>query len=218
MKKIVTIALIAFALFLCKADVLLWQVDDTAKVDGTPIQKWLMASPYIEDDDHWVAARVKLTDANGTVLGIYFDSIVEDGTWGVWIGDNGDGSWGSGVPTGNQSPTGHKTFYASLDDPTTTILENPATIEALFIMELGYNAYDPNIDDYVWTTIAQALPEETYETLRANYMYGEGSIAPPTQKVWTPTEFYTTSVPEPSSTILCLLGLSLFMLKRKSNN
>ena len=38
--------------FIGMGDMLLWAVDDTAKVNGTPIQDWLIASPYIEDDDH----------------------------------------------------------------------------------------------------------------------------------------------------------------------
>ena len=41
MKKIVIIALMTFALFLCKADVLLWQVDDTAKVESEAVIEML---------------------------------------------------------------------------------------------------------------------------------------------------------------------------------
>lgn len=82
MKKFI-FAMLCLLSFISWGDVLLWAVDDTATIDGTPIQNWITASPYVEDDDHWVAARVKLTDANGTVLGIYFDGVVEDGTWGV---------------------------------------------------------------------------------------------------------------------------------------
>ena len=201
--------------FIGMGDVLLWAVDDSATVDGTQIKNWLMASPYVEDDDHWVAARVKLTDANGTILGIYFDGYVKDGTLGVEFSNIG-GYWGSGVPTGNQSPTGYKTWCTSTEDPATTILDNPAAIEALFIMELGYNAYDPGIDDYVWTTIAQSVPAETYEALRANYMYGEGTLGPHDNKVWIPTDFYTMNppMPEPSSSLLFLVGASLLILKR----
>ena len=150
MKKIFAI-IFGFICLIVNADVLMWQVDDTATI---------MASPYVEDDDHWVAARVKLTDANGTVLniwrpsytdpdtGIYYPGGYESGEWGVWIGDSGSGSWGSGVPTGNQSPTGHKTWYTSTDDPTITVLEDPAAIEALFYMEIGYNSWNEDVGDY----------------------------------------------------------------------
>lgn len=60
-------------------------------------------------------------------------------------------------------------------------------------------------------TLAQSAPE-LYETLRHQYMYGEFDIAPWTPPPWTPN-FYTT--PEPSTSILCLLGASLLMLRRK---
>ena len=214
MKKIFAI-IFGFICLFVNADVLMWQVDDTATIDGTPIQNWIMASPYVEDDDHWVAARVKLTDANGTVLGIYFDGAVEDGTWGVWIGDNGGGSWGAGVPTGNQSPTGHKTWYTTTDNPITTVLEDPAAIEALFYIEIGYNSWNEDVGDYVWETLAESLPKETYETLRNQYMYGEGTLGPHKNDIWTPTEFYTQiPVPEPSSSALSLIGVSLFLLMR----
>ena len=221
MKKIVFVGL-CFLLFVGWGDVLLWAVDDSVTVDGTPIQNWIMASPYVEDDDHWVAARVKLTDANGTVLGIYFDGAVEDGTWGVYIGDNGSGSWGAGVPTGNQSPTGHKTWYTSTDDPTITVLEDPAAIEALYYIEIGYNSWNEDIGDYVWETLAESLPKETYETLRNQYMYGEGTLGPHKNNVWIPTEFYTLNpviptppVPEPNTTLLFTIGSGLLLLRRK---
>ena len=197
----------------------MWQVDDTATIDGTQIKTWISNSSYVTDEDHFLAVRAKSVDSSGneTILGIYFGGSVEDGELGVEIGDNG-GYWGAGVPTGNQSLTGHKTWYTSTDGPE-VILEDPAVIDALFLLEIGYNSYDGNIGDYVWETLAESLPKETYEALRSQYMYGEGTLGPHKNDIWTPTEFYThPPVPEPSSFLLSLIGCSFLLLRRKGSH
>ena len=207
-----------------KGDVLLWQVNDTATVDGTPIINWIASSPYVEDDDHWVAARVKISDGNGRVLDIrspeytdpstgeYHPAGYESGEWGMWLTD-GEQGWGTGA--GVQSPTGHKTWYTTTDGPD-AIIENPDAIEALFTMQLGYNSYDASINDYVWETVAESYPEVTYKYLRDNYMYGVSTIDPYSMNSWTPTEFHT--IPEPTTFLLLLLGFGILALRRNNGN
>lgn len=207
---------------LAMGDVLRWQVNDTATVDGIGIQTFL--SPYLEaeDDDHWAAARVKVTDGNGTILDIWYDNPDDpparwdSGYWGTWIGDTGGGYWGT---DGVQSRTGHKTWYSTTDNQSEIVLENPEVIEALFQIELGFNSWNEDVGDYVWETLAESLPKETYKALREQYMYEPGTIDPRYPYYWTPTEFYThPPVPEPSSFLLSLVGCSFLLLRRKESH
>lgn len=87
----------------------------------------------------------------------------------------------------------------------------PEVLEALFIMELGYNEWDDGAEDYVWRTLAQSAPE-LYQNLVRQHMYASGDIAPLTATPWTP-DFHTT--PEPQSGMLLAVGLAVLMLRRK---
>ena len=85
---------------------------------------------------------------------------------------------------------------------------SPDYSERLFQLQVGN--YDGE-DNFV------ALLYSKTEKVDGRYWYDWGTLAPFNGE-WTPIDFYTYNpppVPEPSSTILCLLGLSLFMLKRK---
>lgn len=81
----------------------------------------------------------------------------------------------------------------------------PEVLEAMFIMELGYNEWNDDAGDYVWKTLAESAPE-LYKDLVKDYMYASGDVAPLTAIPWTP-DFHTVgSVPEPSTSLLCLIG------------
>lgn len=194
-------------------DILRWSVDESTKVDGNPIKQFLV--PYPEDDDHFPAARVKLVSNDGsssTILKIYLgDGVWEDGYWGSYIGDNG--YWGS---CGNQSETGYNTINTAQGEIIgTEVSYPPEVMEALFIMELGYNEWNDEANDFVWRTLAQSNPE-LYKDLVHQYMYAKLDVGTPSSKAWNP-DFYTynPSVPEPTSGILFLVGTSLMMLKRQ---
>ena len=213
MRKLVSMALLLLS-FSAMGDVLLWMVDENTTVDGNPIQQFLVEYP--SDDDNWPAARVKLVSSDGTtsrILRIYYgEGIEEDGGWGAEASDPGNGYWGVGAPTGMQSETGYKTLgtiqgQLSGDIPSYP----PEVLEALFIMELGYNSWDDDVGDYVWRTLAESSPE-TYADLR-QHMYAEFDIEPSSIDPWSP-DFYTT-VPEPSTSLLCIIGFGVLMLKRK---
>lgn len=222
MKKALTVLLLCIMLpFIGLGDVLLWSVNESTRVDGGDIQQFLV--PYPEDDDHFSAARVKLVSNNGTsstILKIYAPDEEgiwgwQDGDWGVWLTDNGNGQWGA---EWNQSETGYNTINPIQNQLNGDIMSYPPEIlDALFIMELGYNEWDDNANngagDYVWRTLAQSAPE-LYRDLVIQHMYASGDIAPPGYTPWSP-DFYTNSVPEPSSTLLVLIGFSVLGLKRK---
>lgn len=93
-------------------DVLMWQVDESIKVDGSSIQQFLV--PYPSDDDHFPAARVKVVDGSTSrILKIWYDnpddppSRWEDGDWGIEPCYTGSGRWETGIV---QSETGYNTI------------------------------------------------------------------------------------------------------------
>lgn len=213
MRKLISMALLLLS-FSVMGDVLLWMVDENTTVDGNPIQQFLVEYP--SDDDNWPAARVKLVSSDGTtsrILRIYFgEGIEEDGDWGAELMDSGNG-WGAGAPRGLQSRTGYNTIgtiqgQLSGDIPSYP----PEVLEALLIMELGYNSWDDDVGDYVWRTLAESSPE-TYADLR-QHMYAESDIGPSSPDPWSP-DFYTT-VPEPSISILVIVGFSVLALRRET--
>jgi len=84
-------------------------------------------------------------------------------------------------------------------------------MEALFSIELGKMTWD---DDTYMSGAFQVLAESdkyTYEQVMA-HMYPTFDLNPPVTD-WKPTYYYTT--PEPSTSLLYLLGVSLLMLRRK---
>ena len=98
-KKLLALVMICAISFCGYGDVLLWQVDESTKVDGSSIQQFLV--PYPSDDDHFPAARVKVVDGStSTILKIYAPDEDgnwgwQDGDWGVWLTDDGGGHWGA---------------------------------------------------------------------------------------------------------------------------
>lgn len=209
MKKLIVILLSYLAFLNGSGDVLLWQVDENTKVDGGDIQLFLV--PYPSDNDHFPAARVKLVSSDGSSSTILKVIGMEEQPeyWGIEPWDTGSGYWETGIC---QSQTGYNTI-TSIQDQLNGIISSypPEVMDALFIMELGYNEWNDDAGDYVWRTLAESAPE-LYRELVGRHMYASGDIAPPTMVPWSP-DFHT--VPEPSTSLLCLLGTSLLMLRRK---
>ena len=183
----------------CMGDVLLWLVDTTATVDGGSIFQYISAIP--EDDYNWNAARVRVSGgslSSPQYLPIYGEdefgnTELLDGDMGMSFGESG-GFWGCGVPVGNQSP-----------------ILNGLLGEYLFAVELGRGHWDETTDFVSWTTLAQSADIRGEDL--AGYIYPQYDLNPPTNGIWIPTEFYT--VPEPSTMLLILLGVSVVLLRRK---
>ena len=190
--------------------VLYWMVDDTAQVtkgDGTTVglgaylSEAATALGFVEDDDHYFAARIHVTGGTPSVdtyLPIYYpgDGSIEDGTLGVAIGDSGSGYWGAGVPTGSQSPVGD---YAA------------GTPEYSFIVEIGSVTWDG--DQGSWLTVAEGA-SAAYSSLH-DYIHTSFDMNPESTAVWRETAF--TAVPEPSSALLFIVGGALLMLRRRGS-
>ena len=218
MRGLILICLSFLAFLTGSGDVIFWQVNENTTVDGGNIQQFL--DPYPSTDDSWPAARVKLVSSDGsssTILKIWGadEYGVEgwlDGYWGAEIAD-WYGGWGTGVPTGNQSETGFNTIDRIQDIIHGDVLDvPPEALESMFIMELGYNEWNEDADDYVWKTLAESEPE-LYKDLVNRYMYAPGNIAPGPDHIWTPN--FRTTVPEPSTALLTMIGFGLIGLMRK---
>lgn len=206
-----TIAVI-FAMGASFADeaVLYWMVDDTAEVttlghgvtaDSTQGLTSFIASMPAESDDSWYAARIRVTGGDITepvFLTLYSsDGTTESGELGVWLGNNGSGFWGAGVPTGNQSPVGE---YAA------------GTPEYNFIVEIGNVQWNETLGTASWVETIAASAATAYSSLGTNI--GETfDMNPAPGMVWTPTAF--TEIPEPSSGLLLLIGGGLLALRRR---
>lgn len=196
MKKIFAI-IFGFTCLFAKGDAFFWQVNDTATVDGTGIQSFLV--PYHEDDDNWNVVRIKLVapDKSITYLPVYFgDGVWEDGSDGMYIGEQGDGRWG----------TGNWGTQTEIQNVSEKILNKYS-----LIAQLG--RWEEDATELL--ILAETLPEELTEEFVSRYMYEAGTLWPEPNHQWIPTEFYTSpSIPEPNSLMLSLVGTSLLFLTR----
>lgn len=84
-------------------------------------------------------------------------------------------------------------------------------MEALFILQVGHNEWNSELNDAVWNTLAESDPK-LYQELYLPHMYEEFDINPARYTPWNPSLHSVT--PEPSSDILFLIGLSFLLLKR----
>ncbi len=176
-------------------EVLWWMVDSSAKVDGVDIQDFI---EYPASDGSYYAARVRVLGegvAENTFLNLYeYDDVTGeystyDGSIGVEFSDAG-GYWGAGVPEpGMPTDIGE---YAG---------NSP---EYSFMIEIG------NIVDAKWTTVATSEASK-YTDLAAHISTGVMGI--PEFSAWNPVS-YTSSIPEPSSGLLILLGGCFLALRR----
>lgn len=90
------------------------------------------------------------------------------------------------------------------------ISDGEPTWNAETIFELGYWDND-------WNFIPLASSDSVLlNNLDNEHIYETGSLAPPVETPWKPIDFYTDyQVPEPSITILTILGTCILLLKRK---
>ena len=134
-------------------DVLYWMVDDSATITtdtesgatatiGRFFENVKSYSPFENlntGEGSAFAARIRVTGGDITepvFLMLHLsDGTTESGELGIWLGDNGAGYWGAGVPTGNQSPVGD---YAV------------GTPEYNFIVEIGNVQWNETLGTASW--------------------------------------------------------------------
>ncbi len=79
------------------------------------------------------------------------------------------------------------------------------------VFELGYVDWDSD-NPFITLAVANSTYGQLYDD---KHTYESGSIAPPGYSNWMPTVFYVP-VPEPSIVVLAMIGLCLFLMKRKN--
>lgn len=200
-KKLTALVVICAISLFGYGDTLWWLVNETATVDGQNLLSFIQ--PYAWEEDGYsgydVGARVKVTfgDGTSTILPIYNNGQYWDYSS---LDDSGDGR---GVSTGNwasQSPLNH--------------INSEMLTEALFQIELGNLKYDDLLDIFTWDEII-AYTDAVGKEMLSSYIW-QGGVMPPADGQWTPTVFHAP-VPEPTSSILCIIGFGVLMLKRKAN-
>lgn len=204
----ISTALIAHLSALAYDEVLYWIVDDSAVVhynDGTSLSMPMLVPEAV---DTTLAARVRVV-GGGLTEDVFLNVYIGDGeAWsselGIDFDDSGSGYWGVGNPTGIQSP-----LTGGMSPSLPYISEN--TPEYSFIIEIGN--YDWNEDN--WTTVAHSQPYTHSELLTQSYIHETFDMNPPGLQIWNPHNYY--AVPEPNSSILTLIGMSFFALKRKQS-
>ena len=175
-----------------------YEVTGHAYVDSERLSSFV--EPYAWNEDGYsgfdVGARVRVNFANGTstILPIV-DSEVNYAALGDGIDD------GTGIVS-----TGDWGTQSQL--PQSELLQ-----EVMFLIELGKLTYNEVLDNYEFTNLLAESDPYSYQQLLEHYIYEQGTLSPPTEGQWTPMNYH--SVPEPSTSILCLLGVSLLMLRRK---
>ena len=190
--------------------VLYWMVDSSAEVttpgvgDNPATTQGLtsfISSKPAESEDSWYAARIRVTGGDitePTFLTLYSsDGPTESGELGVWLGDNGGGFWGAGVPSGNQSSVGN---YSA------------GSPEYCFTVEIGNVQWDETSGTSSWVETLATSATVAYSAL-GTYIGETFDLSPQRDMVWTPTAF--NEVPEPSSGLLLLVGGGLLMLRRR---
>ena len=88
--------------------------------------------------------------------------------------------------------------------------------EYMFMIELGQDVWNSLIEDYNWSPLAYSDTVEG-QWLKTKYTSENGTLAPPEFVPWTPLNYHSIT-PEPSMSLLCLLGASLLLLKRPGTN
>lgn len=73
--------------------------------------------------------------------------------------------------------------------------------------DIGY--WDENLD---WEFVTVATATDMLGNLWNQHTYEAGTLLPPTETPWKPSDYY--AIPEPSPSILAILG-TLFLLKRR---
>lgn len=199
-KKLTALVVICAMSLFGYGDVLLWTIDSSSFVDDTPMS--VFVSPLQEDDENWAVGRVKVTTGAGVVkyLDLYAPSgdinVVGEtypGAEGVWIGGGGE-------------------FYGTGGE-VQGVLSSDVDASALFAIEIGMNHWidDGTEEGRIDFELLAITNPHTYEQLQ-EFMYQQQDINPLDLHAWNPTYYHT---PEPSTSLLCIIGLGVLMLKRK---
>lgn len=198
MKKILTTILL-FAVLVSNAATILWAaLDESSTINGIAFRS------YSDPQNNFVnAARLSVSDSSTYSM----DSVTQLALWiPEWEGE--PGYWEEDFPV-NCLHDEDGDYYMSEWSSQFNLGDNPDTTKTVFF-ELGYVNWDDFDSPFITLATANATVQDLID---GNYTYQSGSIAPPDERNWMPTQF--NAVPEPSATLLALFGIGMFLKRRK---
>lgn len=205
MKKLLVIFALCMLSFVGVAwegndSIMYWQLRDTGNtVDDGPNDVYTFLGFDHANDE--IGVRIAAYDKDGNL--VKYLNPVYGAPSGSGPFDPGSIDWEYNdelIGTRSDLPASIRQAYYGLDD----------YLEMLFQMQVGNYDEDFNFNPMLWTK---------GELVDGKYWYDTGSIMPAYPYEWTPTAFYTINPvspsPEPSSSLLLLLGASFVLLLRK---
>lgn len=182
------------------ATTVLWAaLDESSTINGIAFRS------YSDPQNNFVnSARLSISDSSTYSM----DSVTQLALWiPEWDGE--PGYWEEDFPvTCLHDEDGD--YYMGKWSSQFNLGDNPDTTKTVFF-ELGYIA---DWDDFDSPFITLATASATISELNADkHIYPSGTLNPPIEADWMPTQF--NAVPEPSIALLALLGVGMLFKRRK---
>lgn len=184
------------------AATVLWAaLNESSTIDGTAFRTYTDSGMFVN------SARLSIGGAGISQSGYSMDVVVRLPLWiPEWDGE--PGYWEEDFPVVCLKDDDDD-WYMSEWSSQFNLGDNPNSTASVFF-ELGY--VDWNDDTAPFITLATATAS-VQDLIDGNYTYQSGSIAPPTERNWMPTQFH--AVPAPSVIIMTLLGLTMLLKRRQ---
>ena len=199
MKKIIATLLIMLCCTANATTVLWAALDESSTINGIAFRS------YSNPQNNFVnAARLSISDSSTYSM----NSVTQLALWiPEWDGE--PGYWEEDFPvTCLHDEDGD--YYMGKWSSQFNLGDNPDTTKTVFF-ELGYIA---DWDDFDSPFITLATASATISELNADkHIYPSGTLNPPIEADWMPTQF--NAVPEPSTALLALFGVGMFFKRRK---
>ena len=204
MKTFLTILLSLF-MYTASATQVLWAaLSESSVIDNIAFRT------YTDLTGNFVnAARLSVSDAGISQSEYSMDAVTQLALWIPYWGGEPQEYWEEDFPvTCLHDEDGD--YYMGKWSSQFNLGDKPNPNATIFF-ELGYVA-DWDDFDSPFITLATATTT-VQELIDGNFIYPSGTIYPPTQENWMPTQFH--AVPEPSVSLLALLGIGMLLKRRK---
>ncbi len=199
MKKIIATILITLCCAANATTVLWAALDESSTINGIAFRS------YSDPQNNFVnAARLSISDSSTYSM----DSATQLALWIPEWGGEPQEYWEEDFPvTCLHDEDGD--YYMGKWSSQFNLGDNPNTTKTVFF-ELGYVDWDDFDSPFITLATASASVQDLID---GNYTYQSGTIYPPTQENWMPTQF--NAVPEPTTALLALLGVGILFKRRK---
>ena len=183
------------------ASAILWAaLDESSTIDGIAFRDYATQNLFVN------AARLSVNESGDSNYSM--SAVTQLALWIPYWGGEPQEYWEEDFPVtclkdedGEYSMGKWSSQFNLGDNP------NP---NAMVFFELGYVDWDDPEAPFITLATANATIQHLIDS---DYTYQSGTIYPPTESNWMPTQFH--SVPEPKSVVLAFLGAFLLLKRRK---